>query len=1213
MKKCVFKNVSTKWLSIMKISLFMIFFSTLHLFAAESYSQLTRLTLHMEQVKIKDVLTQIESQSEFSFLYNGKLIDVDKTVSVHADNRSITDVLLHLFDNEDIEFRVVDRQIVLMPVSLQTVNSPSVVVQQQGRRITGTVIDDQGDPIIGANIIEEGTTNGVISDLDGKFALTVPENATLQISFIGFITQEIPVRNQSNITVTLRENLQTLEEVVVVGYGTQQRRNISGSITTVSSEELKEVPVATFAEALQGMAAGIYVMSTGAPGSPTTMRIRGVGSMSSRSASPLIIVDGVQGVDVDAINPNDIENFSILKDASATAIYGARGANGVILITTKQGSRDTGRVRITYDGYYGLSTMANSGYDVLDGWECMEFEALGMINKRDIRGYEPGSHPQFGTLNANDELTMPYSILPAGLSKDDIVRQFGSVDAWVAAYRPNATNAYARSAYYQMLEDGYSEAEARKGTDWYDMVVRTGYIQNHNLSLQGGNGEKGMYSLSLGVQRSEGTLVESFYDRYTLRANLVYNATKYLSIGSNISLAATSMGGDRGGGGEGTIYATTFEIHAWVPPYGLDGVHFAGSQAPGGGARNSSVGSAYAQSLRTNYSYRGQVSVYAELKPIDGLVIKTQYAPSLNGSWTTQFNPYTLYYNKEGAGNNSYSETARYDMTWQWTNTVSYDKTFNMDHTISVTAGSESIDQNRIGRELQASRINYVFENDPNTWTISNGSASGLTNSGSMQTHSTMFGLFGRAEYSYKGTYILNASVRRDASSSFSEKNRWGTFPSISAAWRVSDETFMAPTKKFIDDMKFRIGYGTTGSTVGGSNWAFQYGTGNGHLYSRDGTNTSVWTGYGVTNLGDESAQWETVRTLNIGLDVTALTQRLTASVEWYTRQTSDMLVAANWSALAGSASFPSINIGNMSNKGVDFQIGWRERKRTYSYNISANISTYRNEVKKLGSSDIYGSTRISEINITTVGEPTSMFYGYNVLGIYKSEDDVMNYRNSKGESVVPFGVSDPTDYKAIDWVGRYILEDTDDNGIINALDRKIIGNPHPDFTGGLNGSFNYGNFDLTAQFYFSVGNDLYKMYTYYTHFGALGCTYSRDRRDQSWHPVTNPDGKYPLWLTTSYEGTEAANNSNSMYIEDGSYLRMRNLTLGYSLPRNIVRTLGLERLRVYAQVTNVFTLTKYPGLEPEVRSDGITDMGRDFGAYGQPRQYILGVNISFQ
>lgn len=1088
-------------------------------------------------------------------------------------------------------------------------------IQQQARTVTCVISDEKGT-VIGANVMVKGTSNGTISDMDGRAVLqNVPGDAVLVVSYIGYITREVAVNNRTTIQVTLAEDTKVLDEVVVVGYGTQAKKDITGSVAVVSTEALKETPVATFAEALQGKASGVYISSTGAPGSETTIRIRGVGSVNG--SDPLIVVDGVSNVSVDAVNPNDIESLQVLKDASATAIYGAQGANGVIIITTKQGTK-SGRVSVSYDGYVGWAKMANSGYDVLNAWEVMEFQAQGLVNLRDVRHVTSGlSHTQFGSLDANDQLTMPYAIKPSGLSKDQVIAQFGSIEAWEASYRDNGANSWSRSAYYQMLEDGYSEEEARKGTDWYDMVVQTGLVQEHQISVLGG-GDKGSYSMSVGYTSREGTVKSSYFDRYSLRANATFIPNKYFSIGQNTNLSAMELGGDRGRQGDEFVFGKTYTIQPWVPVYNVGG-DYAGSQASEGGRDISAVNLVANAKDDWTRNFRGQTAIFAELKPIPGLSVKTQFSARLNGSWVQTFSERTIMSNKEGSANNNLNEAADWRLSWQWTNTATYTKKINEDHSMTVVIGSEAM-KSDLGRHIEAQRINYTFENEPNTWIINNGSSSNLSNSGYMQSKTTMFGLFGRGDYSYKGKYLATATVRRDASSKFGEDNRWGTFPSLSIGWRISDESFMGSTKKWLDDLKLRAGYGTTGnSNIGAYNYAFQYATGDSYLYSITGSDSEVSAGYAISNLGDPDAKWETTRMFNIGFDATLINNKMTLGFDYYIKKTSDMLVPANWSALAGNATKPNINIGDMENKGVDFSIGWRDKIADFRYAVNGNISTYKNKVTKLGSSDIFNSTRLSKINITTEGQPVGMFYGYKVAGIYKSADDVLNYKNNKGGTVLPYAVAEPKDLKADSWIGRYKIEDVNNDGKINADDRTIIGNPHPDITGGLNISLGYKNWDLSTYLYFSVGNDLFRHYMYYTHYGALQSNYSKDRRDNSWSPTSNPDGIYPLWATTSAEGTEAANESNSMYVEDGSYLRMQTLSIGYTLPKSILDKIKFEKIRIYGQISNVFTLTGYSGLDPEVRSINSdtgqsTDInkGIDYGSYGVPRQFIFGVNVSF-
>ena len=1075
-------------------------------------------------------------------------------------------------------------------------------LQQDGRRVICTISDKAG-PIVGANVLVKGTTIGNISDMDGRVILDgVPSNAILVVSYIGYVSQEIPLKSsQTNVRIQLVEDTQALDEVVVVGYGTQSKKDITGSVAVVSTDAIHETPVATFAEALQGKASGVYISNSGGPSGETTIRIRGVGSLNS--SDPLIVVDGVSGVDISSVNPNDIESMQVLKDASATAIYGAQGANGVIIITTKQGTR-ADRVRVSYNGYFGVAKMANSGYDLLNGWESMEFEELGQQNLYNYRGLAT-SHPQFGQIAATGGkgISMPYAIKPAGYSEQQIIDMYGSVEAWEKSYVDDGSSSWARSAYYQMLADGYSDAEARKGTNWYDEIVQTGKIQDHQISLVGG-GEKATYSVSLGYTNREGTIQNSYFKRYSLRTNTTYNPNKYFTMGQNTNLAAMETGGESGRQGDANTFAKTYTMNSWVPIYNVGG----------------DISAVHQVAMNENdwtRMFHGQTAVFAELSNpwIEGLKLRSQFSARLNGMWSLEMTERQNMANKEASANNTLTETGNWRLNWQWTNTATYTKKIHEDHNITVVLGTEAIKQG-VGRYMQGTRIDYIFESDPNTWTLDNGSSSNIGNSSRYQRKVTMFGLFGRADYSYKGKYLATFTIRRDASSKFGSKNRWGNFPSASLGWRMSDEKFMEPTRKWLDDFKLRAGYGTTGnSNIGSYNYAFQYGTGNYYMYPITGSDSETSPGYVLSNLGDSDAKWETTKMFNIGFDLTALSNRLTAGFDFYVKNTSDLLVPANWSALVGNASKPSINIGDMKNRGIDLSIGWRDKVGEFGYNITANISRYKNEVTRLGSSDLFNDTRLSKVNITTVGQPVGMFYGYQIDGIYQNEQDVIS------SGVLPYGVATENDLVASAWVGRYKMKDVNNDGKIDADDRTIIGNPHPDLTGGFNISLTWRDFDLSTYMYYSIGNDLYKHYEYYTMFGNLQSNYSKDRLAKSWDPVNNPNGIYPLWTTTSTEGPEAGNESNSNYVQDGSYLRMQTLTLGYSLPKKLLKKIGFEKIRVYGQISNVFTITGYDGLDPEVRSHTSfeneyvsSDMnkGIDYGSYGMPRQFLMGVNVTF-
>jgi len=1089
-------------------------------------------------------------------------------------------------------------------------------VQQNGRTVTVTVNDAAG-PVIGANVLVKGTTIGSITDIDGNAVIQgVPNGAVVVVSYIGYITQEIQLQNgQNSLTVTLREDAETLDEVVVVGYGTQAKKDITGSVAVVSRDAIAEQPVATFAEALQGRAAGVYVAAGGAPGANTTIRVRGVGGVNG--SDPLIIVDGVQGVDVNSVNPNDIDSFQVLKDAAATAIYGARAANGVIIITTKQGNKE-GKVRVSYSGYISASTMANDGFKTMGAYDYMRAIGLSQKNQVEVRGADPSAvgHQQFGSAYASgsyQEMTiennMPYTIVPAGLSKSEAMARFGSYQGMVDQYQADGSHSYALSAYYYIKEVlGGSEQEARDGTQWYDMVTQTGWSQNHELSVMGG-GEKGQYSMSLAYQDRNGTIKGSNFERYSLRMNTTFNPTKHFTVGQNTNAAVMMTRGERGNQGDGSTFGQTYTMNKWVPAYNVGG-DFAGSQG-NGGRNTSALQSVINGRDNWNRNFRMQSSFFAELKDpwIKGLTIRSQFAVNLNAGWGLSMSRKSIAWDKEGSSRNSLSENGNWSFGWQWTNTATYKFNLADKHDFTVMAGTEALKMG-IGRNISATMYDYVFENDPNTWTISNGGQSQYSTSGGMGSKTTMFGLFGRVDYSYQGKYLVTATIRRDASSKFSESNRWGTFPSVSLGWRISDEKFLEKAHAtWLDDLKIRAGYGTTGnSNIGAYNYAFQYGNATTYAYGIAGENSGVGTGYGNTALGDKNAKWETIKMFNVGFDLTAFNNKLTANFDFYIKKTSDMLVPASWTVLAGAGTKPNTNQGNIKNTGIDFSIGWRDKIGQVQYNITANASWYKNKVTKLGASDLFYSSRISQMSITTVGQPVGMFYGYVDDGIYTSVQDVLSY------GALPYGVASQDDLNksAASYVGHYKWKDVNGDGKVDASDRTIIGNPHPDLTGGFNIGLQWKNFDLSTYLYYTIGNDLYKHYEYYTLWGNLGNVYSYDRVEKAWSP-SNPNGTLPLWV---YGDTHAENTmSHSDYVTNGSYLRMQTLTLGYSLPKKLVSKLTLSRIRVYFQLSNVFTITSYDGLDPEVNSfsiNGDRTKGIDYGAYGVPRQYLFGVNIDF-
>ena len=851
--------------------------------------------------------------------------------------------------------------------------------------------------------------------------------------------------------------------------------------------------------------------------------------------------------------------------------------------------------------------MANDGYNTLGAWDYMKAEEFSQWNQVNYRGADINTvgHDQFGSIK-DGELQMPYMIFPAGMSKDEAMAKWGSYQGIVDAYKDNGADSYALSAYYYIKEIlGGTEEEARAGTQWFDMVTQTALTHNHELSIMGGS-NAGMYSISFGYLDREGTIKESAFERYSLRANSTFNAGKHVTFGLNMNTSVQMRTGEMGGQGDDSTFGRTYTMNMWVPAYNVGGDK-AGSRGNGGRSQSAL---ASIENARGDWSrnFRMQAAAFMEIKDpwIKGLSLKTQFAAMLNGAWSTSFGEKTIAWNKEGTNYTSFSESGSWSFNWQWTNTASYKTTIAEDHDLTVMIGTEAL-KNGFGRNISAARNNYTFPNDPNTWVIDNGDSATQTNSGGQGGINTMFGMFARADYSYKGKYLVTATFRRDASSRFAAKHRWGNFPSVSLGWRMSDESFLASAHdNWLDDLKLRAGYGTTGnSNIGNYNFANQYGNGTQFLYNVSGGNSGAAVGFGSTNIGDTEARWETVEMFNVGADLTAFRNRLSANVDFYVKKTSDMLVPASWTILAGTASKPNVNMGDMKNTGVDFQIGWRDKVGDFSYNISANASWYKNEVVRLGASDLYTSTRINNMQITTEGQPVGMFYGYTTDGIYTSVDDVINY------GVVPYGVAEETwKEDAINQVGHFRFKDLNGDGKVTADDRSMIGNPHPDVTGGVNLGFGYKNWDLSTYLYYTIGNDLYAHYELYTNWGQLANVYTYERLERAWHPVENPNGTLPMFVRGDTHAE--TNESHSNYIQDGSYLRMQTLTLGYTLPKKWLNKIKMSRIRFYAQLSNVFTITGYEGLDPEVYQGSDRSRGIDYGSYGMPRQYLFGVNIEF-
>jgi len=1070
-------------------------------------------------------------------------------------------------------------------------------IAQQIQRITGTVKDAFGEPLLGVNVVVQGTTNGTITDIDGRFVLEAQSGSPLVFSYIGYLSQTVRVTDPI-INVVLREDTQNLEEVVVVGYGTQQKKDITGSVTVVDTKDLLASSGSSATQQLQGKAAGVNIGTSGAPGSATMVRIRGINSINDNG--PLYVIDGVSTRDQDlsSLNPNDIESMQVLKDASSAAIYGAQAANGVIVITTKKGTKND-QPRLSYDGYFGMSKTGKR-YELLNGYDRIDIEWQAQKNALDISGASASgalpSHVQFGTTSDSFVNHIPNLFTVSGSAGST------SIDPSGYSYPDNMMVAFG-------------------DTDWWDEIDRIGLVQNHQLSLSGGT-DKGQYTMSANYYDQKGTVIESYYTRYQIRANSQYNIRPWLRLGENLTYSFAKNNNLNFSGTESSPYSWTYRASPYISVYDIEG-NYAGSKMSGTGNWQNPV--AIYERNKDNYNTTNRIfgNIFAEADLYKGLTFRTNFGVDYRNDYYYQMTKNNPEFS-ESAGQNYLTERNYFNYRWVWSNTLTYNTRFNDIHSLNVLLGTEAI-RDGLGRTLYGRRFNYLFEDNENTYTLDMGESNNqrLTNS-SYNGEFALFGMFARVDYGYKDKYLLTGIVRRDGVSRFSESNRYGVFPSVSLGWRLSEESFMDSTRDWLDDLKFRAGYGVTGNSEipVATNFANLFTTNiQNSNYDMTGTNTGETTGYMLDTYGNTDTKWESTKMVNLGLDATFLNGKFSTTIEWYTKKTSNMLVQAAYTSMAGEAGSPYINFGDIKNTGLDFMFNYRDQKGDWAWDLSLNLSTYKNKVLGLAASDDYAlwasGTRLEGyVTKTTKGHAISEFWGYKLNGFYESAADVL--------ACLPIGVSSLSEEDAKQYIGKFRFKDTDGDGKLTESDQGFIGSPHPDLTGGFNSTVMYKNFDLTMFWNFSIGNDLYNNTKYFTDFWTFNGNKSERMQKQSW--VAGADNSNAILPILDSSDIYSGTYSSSYYVEDASFLRLKNLVIGYTLPKEWLKKLTIQNLRVYLQAENLLTITGYSGLDPEFtnaylrQSDsddagaGRVDLKRgvDMGGWPTTRRFLVGVNFIF-
>ena len=989
---------------------------------------------------------------------------------------------------------------------------------------SGTIVDNIGEPIIGATIMEKGTSNGTISDLDGNFHLKTAQGATLVISYIGFETQELPA--QAGMNITMSDNAKELTEVVVTGYQVQRKADLTGAVSVMDMKGPISESDPNMLNSMQGKLAGVDIVTDAAPGGgSSTIRVRGMSTVNA--CDPLYVIDGVATTEnLNSLNSADIESIQVLKDASSASIYGSRAANGVIIITTKKGKDGKMAINLNYNA--ALQTVARR-YDMLSAaqWGQAYWQAC-----------------------AND------GIAPVG-----------------------AASLYGTGSEPQLVSsvNGVTTAD----TDWQKEVYDAAWTKNLSASISNAS-EKGSYLFSANYINQNGLMTNTFYKRISARVNSTYNFNKYIRVGENLMIAKWDNRGADTNGDRGIPY-TAMRQHPAIPVYSAEGVYTDPVAMLGSDIENP-VQTLYNMRDNQNSSWRIFGNGYVEIMPVKGLTLKSnigvEHVQFLNKTLTRNVRP------SDDTANRAVSSGYGQGDTWTWTNTANYLFDISTLHHFTVLAGTEAIKYTF--EDLAATRKDYAFE-DADYMQIGAGSGT-MTNGGGKQEWA-LFSLFGKIDYNFADRYLFSATLRRDQTSRLHKNNNSGIFPAFSGAWRLSEEKFWKKNS-FIDNVKVRLAWGQNGNSAIANNYAafstYAYDLGNG-AYDLGGTNTSVVSGIKVATTGNPDLKWETTTQTNLGLDAFLFDGSVSLALDYYWKNTKDMITIPPVLSVAGENAAKFMNTGTMKNHGFELNLGYHSPQYgDFSWDGNFNLSMYRNKLVKLNDevSVIGGDWRLIE------GQPMGVYYGYVSDGIFQTEDEVSNHAIQEGKGV-----------------GRLKYRDITGDGVVNEADRCIIGDPNPDFGMGLTLTANYKNWSLSAFFSGEFGFDIYNGTRKQLEFMTYGNLYTNRSKEvlQAWSQ-NNPSATIPA-LTTIDDNNET--RMSTYFMEDGSYLKCKYIKLSYRFDQPWMKTIGLQAMNLYGQVENVFTLTGYSGLDPEVP---LSTYGAriDNGPYPRARTFSVGLNLTF-
>ncbi|WP_410055262.1 TonB-dependent receptor [Parabacteroides johnsonii] len=1081
-----------KILNIMRCVVLFLLLSTLQSVANIAYSQSVRLSLDMHNSTVREVLSAIEQKSSFYFTYNLEQVNVNRRVSVNMKEKSVTDILDNIFVNEGIRYVVNDKHIVLYKAE-----NGSLSVVQASRIVQGRVVDENGEPIIGANIIEKGTTNGVITDMNGNFSMEVNRGAVLQISYIGYETIEVS-SNQNLSKIQLREDNQVIDEVVVVGYGIQKKVNLTGAVSDVKSDLLQNRTSSSPVNLLTGQVPGMTIIQrSGQPGDDIgSLRVRGIGTLGNAEA--MVIVDGVES-SFSNVNPNDIENISVLKDAASSSIYGVRAANGVILITTKKGV--VGRPVISYNGYVG--------------WQS----PTQLPNYLDSYNYAVLQNEAY----ANDGLPVPYS-------ETDL----------------------------QKFKDG-SDPDHYPNSDWLGTLLsENGLFHNHHLSMIGGT-ESLKYSLAVGYHNKEGLIPNSDYNKFSVRSNIDLKVNERLNIGFYLS-AYRDRSTSPAAYSAGDIFYHALRETPVTP------IQFQNGNYGLFLNEHNSVAEARLGGKDQNYNNNFQGSSFFEYKIIDGLTLKGNAAATFNSNNQHKFARSINFYSAESEDPIRTTRSQAIDFekkSWEVNLQayLNYSKTFGKHGVGALLGYSQLYNQYR---QFGASRKDLPGNN--NLGEVNAGDVTTQSNEGNMIEYA-LRSAFGRINYSFDDRYLFEANLRYDGTSRFPKNNRFGAFPSFSAGWRISEESFYHAD--WMDNLKLRASWGQLGNQEIG-NYAF-YNT---YIFGQNYSFGNMLTpGVSINGkMGNSIITWEKTDQVDLGVDASFLAGKLTFSGDFFLKNTKDILLDLPIPDVVG-VDAPTQNAGKVRNIGMEMVVTHNNQIRDFKYFATFNFSYVHNEITDLKEGDTPGRS---------VGDPINNIYGYVCEGIFRDQAEIDAHPKQITGDVVP---------------GDLKYKDLNGDGIVDDKDRKSLGTYFPKINFGLRLGFEYKNFDFSALLQGAGMVDAIAreqvIYAFYN--GGKVVENYLDR----WTPQ-NPNGKYPR---LSMQNTQKNWETSSFWMQNASYLKMRNMQLGYTIPKQVLGKSGISNLRIYFSVDNLFTISGFDNLDPEV----------PYGTYYPlTKNYSFGVNVSF-